>query len=148
MNQLANLRDYLTVIHDEFAILYDAVENSTFAMDIEYKINSEGQLIIKQARPWVSYIYDEATDGAKECTLTIFPNPTNEYVNVTCRDCDLTSVRITDLTGKLVEEKQLAENGSANSHIYVGQLSSGVYLVSGFIGKKHCVSERLLIHKE
>lgn len=50
--QLDELRAYLSIIHDEFRVLYngDAVEN--FAMEIEYKLTEEDQLAIKQARPW------------------------------------------------------------------------------------------------
>ena len=49
------MRDYLKIIHDEFAILYDVVGAEGFGMDIEYKVTAEDQLIIKQARPWVSF---------------------------------------------------------------------------------------------
>ncbi|MBI2259862.1 MAG: T9SS type A sorting domain-containing protein [Flavobacteriia bacterium] len=52
---LDQMRDYLTVIHNEFAILYDVVGAQGFGMDIEYKVTSENQLFIKQARPWVSF---------------------------------------------------------------------------------------------
>ncbi len=52
---LDQLRDYLSVIHDEFAILYNVVGAEGFGMDIEYKVTAEDQLIIKQARPWVSF---------------------------------------------------------------------------------------------
>ena len=52
---LDQMREYLTVIHDEFAVLYDVVGAEGFAMDIEYKVTEEDQLIIKQARPWVSF---------------------------------------------------------------------------------------------
>ncbi|MFT4525831.1 MAG: hypothetical protein ACI85F_001989, partial [Bacteroidia bacterium] len=52
---LDQMRDYLTVIHDEFAILYDVVGAEGFGMDIEYKVTAEDQLVIKQARPWVSF---------------------------------------------------------------------------------------------
>ena len=59
---LDQMREYLTVIHDEFAILYDVVGAEGFAMDIEYKVTEEGQLIIKQARPWVSFWADITSD--------------------------------------------------------------------------------------
>ena len=36
----AGMREYFNVIHDEFAILYEAEDNPTFAMDIEYKNNA------------------------------------------------------------------------------------------------------------
>ena len=49
------MRDYLKVIHDEFAILYNVVGAEGFGMDIEYKVTAQDQLIIKQARPWVSF---------------------------------------------------------------------------------------------
>ena len=49
------MREYLGVIHDEFAILYDVDGIEGFGMDIEYKITAQDQLVIKQARPWVSF---------------------------------------------------------------------------------------------
>lgn len=49
------LRSYLQVIHDEFEILYNVVGAEGFSMDIEYKVTVDDQLIIKQARPWVSF---------------------------------------------------------------------------------------------
>ena len=42
---------HLNAIVRHFRRLYDA--NSSFAMEIEFKITKEDQLIIKQARPWV-----------------------------------------------------------------------------------------------
>ncbi len=55
---LDSMRNYLKVIHDEFAILYDVVGAEGFGMDIEYKVTAQDQLIIKQARPWVSFWAD------------------------------------------------------------------------------------------
>ncbi len=55
---LDQMRDYLGVIHDEFAELYDVVGAEGFGMDIEYKVTAQDQLVIKQARPWVSFWSD------------------------------------------------------------------------------------------
>ena len=55
---LDSMRNYLKVIHDEFAILYNVVGAEGFGMDIEYKVTAEDQLIVKQARPWVSFWAD------------------------------------------------------------------------------------------
>lgn len=55
---LNQMREYLKVIHDEFAILYNVVGAEGFGMDIEYKVTAQDQLIIKQARPWVSFWAD------------------------------------------------------------------------------------------
>jgi len=55
---LDQMRDFLTVIHDEFASLYGVVGAEGFGMDIEYKVTAQDQLAIKQARPWVSFWAD------------------------------------------------------------------------------------------
>ena len=49
------MREFLSVIHDGFEILYDVVGAEGFGVDIEYKVTALDQLIIKQARPWVSF---------------------------------------------------------------------------------------------
>ena len=50
---IRELQSYLGTIHSVFHGLYNIRRDSDFAMEIEYKITSEGQLAIKQARPWV-----------------------------------------------------------------------------------------------
>ncbi len=51
---LDSLRKSLNRIHHKFARLYGVDPNAPgFAMEIEYKITSDGALRIKQARPWV-----------------------------------------------------------------------------------------------
>ena len=52
-DQVEQLRQHLTVIHDEFAKLYGPGPDEPFAMEIEFKITSNDILAIKQARPWV-----------------------------------------------------------------------------------------------
>jgi hypothetical protein len=48
------LRDHLGKIHGKFARLYGkSIDDPNFAMEIEFKVTSSGQLAIKQARPWV-----------------------------------------------------------------------------------------------
>ena len=85
---LNQMRDYLSVIHDEFAILYDVVGQEDFAMDIEYKVTAQNQLAIKQARPWVSFWAD--INGDFDLAVQAITNPvtsseigTNELVTVT-----------------------------------------------------------------
>ena len=52
-DQMNQLRDYLTVIHEKFAELYKPEPDEEFAMEIEFKITSDNVLAIKQARPWI-----------------------------------------------------------------------------------------------
>lgn len=55
---LDEMREYLSVIHDEFEKLYQLEGAEGFGMDIEYKVTKDDQLAIKQARPWVSFWAD------------------------------------------------------------------------------------------
>jgi hypothetical protein len=48
---LDQLRSYLGIIDDAFRELYNP--EGEFAIEIEFKITAEGELAIKQARPWV-----------------------------------------------------------------------------------------------
>lgn len=50
---LENLRKYLGRIHNRFAKLYGKTESDQFAMEVEFKITADDQLVIKQARPWI-----------------------------------------------------------------------------------------------
>lgn len=51
---LEQLRKHLARIHARFAKLYGQDPDAVgFAMEIEFKVATNGQLVIKQARPWV-----------------------------------------------------------------------------------------------
>ena len=47
------LRTYLRAVHEKFRELYQVSASERFAMEIEFKVTSDGQLAVKQARPWV-----------------------------------------------------------------------------------------------
>ena len=53
LEHLRQLRRHLTTIHHRFAELYEVASGQPFAMEVEFKITSEGDLAIKQARPWI-----------------------------------------------------------------------------------------------
>jgi hypothetical protein len=50
---LEQLHDALPAIRDHFESLYSPPEGERFAMEIEFKVTAEGDLAIKQARPWI-----------------------------------------------------------------------------------------------
>jgi len=47
------LRRCMRTLRDRFARLYGREDDPDFAMEIEFKVTSRGQLLIKQARPWI-----------------------------------------------------------------------------------------------
>ena len=47
------LRAYLRAVHGRFRNLYQVPASEQFAMEIEFKVTSDGRLAVKQARPWV-----------------------------------------------------------------------------------------------
>jgi pyruvate,water dikinase len=51
--QIARLTSAMETIQSRFRVLYRAQGNPAFAMDIEFKIDVAGALVVKQARPWV-----------------------------------------------------------------------------------------------
>jgi hypothetical protein len=51
--QIALLTDAMEIIQRRFKVIYGARGNPAFAMDIEFKIDVAGKLVVKQARPWV-----------------------------------------------------------------------------------------------
>lgn len=53
--QIGLLADYLESIHNHFTCVYDVEcgDNGDFAMEVEFKILSDGSLVVKQARPWL-----------------------------------------------------------------------------------------------
>jgi hypothetical protein len=51
--QIASLRSYLKVIHNQFAELYGVEPGEKFAIEVEFKITRDRVVAIKQARPWV-----------------------------------------------------------------------------------------------
>jgi hypothetical protein len=127
---LDQIRDYLSTIHDEFEILYDALGNDTFAMDIEYKITSEGQLIIKQARPWASFTSGQVPEGETAGTeLIYFPNPASDFLTLQC-DCNVIVVTIANTQGQIVS-KQATDFTNFSSQIEINKLAVGLYIIYG-----------------
>jgi len=104
---LDELRGYMQTIHAEFERLYAAEDDPTFAMDIEYKIDSSGLLVIKQARPWIEFlggIVATSEVAAAAIDATVFPNPAWHFTNVriqlsTSADAD---IWLYDVTGRPV----------------------------------------------
>ncbi len=115
---LDQMRDYLTVIHEEFAVLYDVVGVDGFGMDIEYKVTAQDQLVIKQARPWVSFWADITSNSDLAVSAIVDPQSSSslgnsELVTATISNYGLTDMSDFDIAllvdGQLVETITITE---------------------------------------
>ena len=144
-NYLDEMRDYLGTIHDEFQILYEAEESETFAMDIEYKITSTGQLSIKQARPWASFWSESdiisTSQNDQLIEMKFYPNPVREQLNIYC-DCYNLNVILSSLTGQKVFEKTI---DNSNIQIPMKALQKGMYILTGINREGKIVFSRKIL---
>ncbi len=117
---LDQMREYLQVIHDEFSILYGLEGIPGFGMDIEYKVTRQDQLIIKQARPWVSFW--SSINAIKDLSTVDIVRPVSsseltdtEYVVAEIRNAGLEE--LTNFEISLFLENELVETLSIEQSI-------------------------------
>ncbi len=140
---LDQMRDYLTTIHDEFAVLYNATDDDNFAMDIEYKITNTGQLIIKQARPWAAFSVSEEQidpeDPEERLKLLLSPNPATSGVSIDCIDCNVDKWYLLDMAGKIIAITDGWASYGERVRFYLSSYPKGVYVIRGesVDGKKY-----------
>ena len=117
---LDQMRDYLSVIHDGFAVLYDVVGADDFGIDIEYKVTAQDQLIVKQARPWVSFWADIKGDNDLGVIAITEPQSSsslgnNELVTITIANQGLNAMNNFDI--ELVVDGQSVETITISQQI-------------------------------
>ena len=125
------LRGYMGTIHDEFGILYEAQGEEDFGMDIEYKITSEDRLIIKQARPWVSFwtaLSSTVSTLDQTIDVSIYPNPFADQFIIQLGEIYERLV-ITDLKGQTMESIEVVQEESIT--IEASTWSNGPYFIIG-----------------
>lgn len=118
---LDQMRDFLTIIHDEFAILYDVEGVEGFGMDIEYKVTAQDQLAIKQARPWVSFWADIKANSDLAFAEIVNPQSSsnlgsNELVTATIANTGLNPMSNFDIS--LLVDGQLMETMAITDTIH------------------------------
>ena len=142
------MREYLSTIHDEFAILYGVEGIEGFGMDIEYKVTAQDQLTIKQARPWVSFWAGIKADDDLSVEELIDPVASSslgeeELVTMRVANTGLNDMSNFDLSllvdGELIETLNIPDViepfGDAEFQFSVPQdfSSTGDYLITGIV---------------
>jgi hypothetical protein len=139
---LDSLRQYMKIIHDNFEVLYNAVGNESFAMDVEFKITEGRKLAIKQARPWVSYSPNPLVEEKEfNCQSAFYPNPCDDILYAECADCKVGEIQVYNSLGQLCTgwSFQLVENGLVE--LNVRSFPKGIYIIKGFSEKELCTAK-------
>ena len=79
------LRERLREIHAHFERLYAVVPGEVFAMEIEFKVDRDGRLAIKQARPWAGFRREFVGTGeprASQLDVAVYPNPFRDQLSL------------------------------------------------------------------
>ena len=133
---LDELRGYMRTIHEEFALLYDAVDVESFSMDIEYKIDSTDRLAIKQARPWIGFLDQQTSTeqiAPSQLQLSIYPNPMVQDAVISFELPQNAEVEswLFDLTGRPVKRIQHGNlpAGMQQIRLTVGDLPPAAYVL-------------------
>jgi hypothetical protein len=124
------IRDYMEKIHDEFALLYGAEGDNSFAMDIEYKITADDQLIIKQARPWVSFwaALPPVSTIDDQLQVALYPNPFVNEFHISYEG-SYERIVITDLMGRT--QTSVVATDLSSIVVDAAQWNIGPYFVLG-----------------
>jgi Pyruvate phosphate dikinase, AMP/ATP-binding domain/Secretion system C-terminal sorting domain len=140
------MRDFLATIHAKFQVLYQAENAPDFAMEIEFKIDDLGQLIIKQARPWVGFWANIAPPIAMDSTeINVFPNPFSDYLKINAQKESNLVVKIFSTDAKLILEKKIVFE-TISTEISTTFLPSGLYFLEILDNKKR-VFRAVLVRK-
>ncbi|MFN0214783.1 MAG: PEP/pyruvate-binding domain-containing protein [Saprospiraceae bacterium] len=127
---LEAMQEYLAVIHARFQVLYNATDLDDFAMEIEYKVTAAGQLIVKQARPWVGFwsnIPPNPSPG-DSTSLLVFPNPFHDFILIKGKAGKTIDLRILNAQGQVLHYDTVFFEAS-QAMVSTKNLSSGVYLL-------------------
>lgn len=122
--QLETLRQELIEIHNTFLQLYLPKIDSLFAIEIEFKINENGNLVIKQARPWLgtntsnwrNFENKYPVFNTFDTQLNVFPNPSNGIFKIKY-EINLAGpvfLKIIDPQGKLAKTINLGFKSQGN----------------------------------
>lgn len=129
---LAQMRHFLGTIHRRFKTLYRAENQPGFAMEIEYKVDANGQLAIKQARPWAGFWANvpPQSDSTVYKGLHVWPNPFGGVVNVSC-PCETTvALEVLNIAGQILH-REVVDFRRSHRQLSLEDLPCGVYVVRG-----------------
>ncbi len=134
--QCAGGYNQVMVISENYAITNDVMElhyygpekfreNATFTLKITNKDNPEEVVTLNFETAPVSV-------NEIENTVSIYPNPTSDFINVNCTNTNAEKISIFDINGRKIEDINITN--SNNMLIDLTDYSKGIYILK--IGKQ------------
>lgn len=81
--------------------------------------------------------------GAEEVSLTIYPNPSTDYVNIVS-SASIDNVVLYDITGRQLRRVDCPKDGTRRGTIDIGSLALGVYMMEVRLSDGSIVVKRLI----
>jgi hypothetical protein len=112
------------------------------------KATGELAVSFSSPQPVTNNCLSLANNSAKKSTITIYPNPARDYINVSFLEQEISLesqiLRIFDLSGKLCLESIL-NSGNNNYHVLFN-LKSGIYIVQIVSGSIINFVQKLIVN--
>lgn len=138
----ANLIDFFT----ENNFTTETIETSTGAVTFYFKSDvatvKEGLVIHWSCSPIIVNLEDIKTVNS----IQIFPNPSNNYFNISSEFTDISEIKIYDVLGKIVLEKNVDINENTDNILINHNLQEGLYLVK-VISDSTLYSKKIIVKK-
>jgi len=105
-----------------------------FTIEKQGFVPIEGEIIINESPISEHFVFNITTsiDELKDFRLNIFPNPANDFINLTFSPATNNTVTIFSSDGRLVYRE---ETSQASLVLYVGNFHKGIYVVKVESGK-------------
>ncbi len=112
-----------------FAVIQPVMlKNGDMILTYAYKESKEERGILCLDRSTIDKFLTSDKEVVLEQEIQVFPNPTNNYVNVVLPKSQSFSYFLTDISGNVVLRKQIETTNS--TEIKMGQLSKGIYFIN------------------
>jgi len=82
-----------------------------------------------------------STQNFKKLGLEVYPNPSNNLINITSPEQNIESITVTDLNGRIVKSTEL--NNTAKAIIDISDLSDGVYMLN-ISANNHIATQKII----
>lgn len=128
------------------AVFNGQVSQGVWTLTVTDAYNSDGGTINNWGLTFCSPTAPLDVAANELSDLAIYPNPNNGNFNVKFKNTatDLVDITIYDMSGRIIFSKNYNSNGDFNENIQLGNVQTGVYLLSIFDGERKQVQRIIM----